>query len=119
MIRVAWEVLQALGFKLQGLEGKSPQGQLVALEPKCGILAPIEIWDKTMMDLRHVMDEDDSAWKDDSNTMKIIEIRVVYVEISIFEVNVWVWSRLARILETPLVRTNIAAIIVQLLGYLL
>jgi len=36
---VAWKELQALG--VQGLEGKAPQGQLVRLEPKKVVSAPI------------------------------------------------------------------------------
>ena len=58
--------------RVQGLEDKPPQGQLVGLEPKYGVLASTEIWDKTLMDLHHVIDGDDNAWKDDSNTMKIV-----------------------------------------------
>ena len=38
-------------LRVQGLEGKVPQGNLVDLEPKYGFMAPIKIWDKTLMDL--------------------------------------------------------------------
>jgi len=54
------------------LDSKAPQGQLVDLEAKYGVLAPIVFWGKTMMDSRHVTDEDDSARKEDSNVSKIV-----------------------------------------------
>lgn len=71
-IYVVWEVLQALGFRVWTLQDKARQGQLMGLEPKYGVLTPIVFWGKTMMDSWHMMDEDDSAWKDDSNASKII-----------------------------------------------
>jgi len=66
--------------RVQGLEDKAPQGQLVGLEPKYEVLAPIVFWGKTLMDSQHVMDEDDSTRNDDSNASKIIQIQVVVRE---------------------------------------
>ena len=58
--------------RVRGLEDKVPQGQLVGLEPKCGILAPNEFWDTTKKKTRHMIDKDDSARRYDSNASKIV-----------------------------------------------
>ena len=43
---VAWEVLQALGFRVWG--GKAPQESLVGLEPKHEVLHQIVFWGISM-----------------------------------------------------------------------
>lgn len=58
--------------RVHDLEGKPPQGKLVGIEPKYGLLAPIMIWDKTLMHLQHVMEDDDITWKDNSSATKIV-----------------------------------------------
>ena len=55
-----------------GLEDKVPQGKFVGLEPKCGVLAPIEFWGKTKKKTQHVMDEDDSVRQYNSNESRIV-----------------------------------------------
>ena len=50
------------------------------LEIQAWGFAPIDDWAKIMMDLQHVVDEDDSARRDDSNAMRIIRFQVVVRE---------------------------------------
>jgi len=48
----------------------------------------------------HVMDGDDRGRRGEPDVTKIIEICVVEMKILVFEVNMWVWSRSTKHLET-------------------
>ena len=86
----AWDVLQALGFRVW--REKRHKSHLWAWNPRLGFFT-IVFWAKTMSTFRHVMDEDDSSYRDESDATKITRFWVVEMELWIFEVMEWVCTK--------------------------